>query len=319
MAVTLSLLRTFVTVVRTGSVTRASEELVVTQSSVSGALAALSKEMGERLVERDGRGLRPTAAGAAFLPHAERVLATLEDAAAAVREAADPTRYRLRLAATTTAAEHLVPVLWKAFRQRHPEVELSLEVGNRAVVNRLLDQFQADVGIGGPPVDNRLRGIAFLENEFVLVTAPEDARARRGPLALDELANATWLVREPGSGSREVSLELLAGGLSGRPRLLTIGSDAAIKRSVALGLGIALIPRATVDRELDDTTLAPLNLIGGAPVRAWHALFATDAPRRTGAEAFLAFVRRGDAAHALTDRHTPLDSPASGGPETPVG
>ncbi len=318
MAVTLSLLRTFVTVVRTGSVTRASEELVVTQSSVSGALAALSKEMGERLVERDGRGLRPTAAGAAFLPHAERVLATLEDAAAAVREAADPTRYRLRLAATTTAAEHLVPALWKAFRQRHPEVELSLEVGNRSVVNRLLDQFQADVGIGGPPVEHRLRGIAFLENEFVLVTAPEDARARRGPLALDELANATWLVREPGSGSREVSLDLLAGGLASRPRLSTIGSDAAIKRSVALGLGIALISRAAVDRELDDATLAPLTLIGGTPVRAWHALFATDAPRRTGADAFLAFVRRGDAAHALTDRHTLLDSPPTGGPETTI-
>jgi DNA-binding transcriptional LysR family regulator len=315
-AVTLSLLRTFVTVVRTGSVTRASEELVVTQSSVSGALAALSKEMGERLVERDGRGLRPTAAGAAFLPHAERVLATLEDAAAAVREAADPTRYRLRLAATTTAAEHLVPVLWKAFRQRHPEVELSLEVGNRAAVNRLLDQYQADVGIAGPPIDNRLRGLAFLENEFVLVTAPEDARARRGPLALEELANATWLVREPGSGSREVSLELLAGGLSSRPRVSTIGSDAAIRRSVALGLGIALISRTAVDSDLDDGTLAQLTLVGGTPVRAWHALYAADAPRRTGADAFLAFVRRGDAAHALTDRQTALDSTTAGGPET---
>jgi len=318
-AVTLSLLRTFVTVVRTGSVTRASEELVVTQSSVSGALAALSKEMGERLVERDGRGLRPTAAGAAFLPHAERVLATLEDAAAAVREAADPTRYRLRLAATPTASEHLVPVIWKAFRQRHPEVELSLEVGNRAAVTRLLDQSQADVGIAGRPVDSRLRGVAFLENEFVLVTAPDDARARRGPLALDELANATWLVREPGSGSREVSLELLAGGLPTRPRLSTIGSDGAIKRSVALGLGVALISRAAVERELDDGTLVAVNLLGGTPVRAWHALFAGDAPRRTGADAFLAFVRRGDAAHALTDRQPILDSPTAGKPETTAG
>ncbi len=318
MAVTLSLLRTFVTVVRTGSVTRASEELVVTQSSVSGALAALSKEMGERLVERDGRGLRPTAAGAAFLPHAERVLATLEDAAAAVREAADPTRYRLRLAATPTAAEHLVPVLWKAFRQRHPDVELSLEVGNRAAVNRLLDQCQADVAIGGPPVDARLRGIPFLENEFVLITAPEDPRARRGPLALEELANATWLVREPGSGSRDVSLELLA-GLPARARLSTIGSDAAIKRSVALGLGVGLVSRVAVDRELDDGTLAVVGLLGGTPVRAWHALFSGVAPRRTGADAFLAFVRRGDAAHALADRHSLTDAPAAAGSETPAG
>ncbi|HWH12901.1 MAG TPA: LysR family transcriptional regulator [Solirubrobacteraceae bacterium] len=316
MAVTLSLLRTFVTVVRTGSVTRASEELVVTQSSVSGALAALSKEMGERLVERDGRGLRPTPAGAAFLPHAERVLATLEDAAAAVREAADPTRLRLRLAATTTAAEHLVPTLWKAFRHRHPDVEVSLEVGNRAAVNRLLDQYQADVGIGGRPVEKRLRGLPFLENEFVVVTAPEDPRVRRGPVAIEDLASTTWLVREPGSGSREVSAELFAGSGLARPRLATIGSDGAIKRSAALGLGLALISRRAVEAELDDGSLALLTLAGGTPTRAWHALFAADAPRRAAAESFLAFVRRGDAAHALDDQHpSGRDPPPPGATE----
>jgi DNA-binding transcriptional LysR family regulator len=308
-AVTLSLLRTFVTVVRTGSVTRASEELVVTQSSVSGALAALSKEMGERLVERDGRGLRPTPAGAAFLPHAERVLATLEDAGAAVREAADPTRLRLRLAATTTAAEHLVPTLWKAFRQRHADVEVSLEVGNRAAVNRLLDRYQADIGIGGRPIEKRLRGVPFLENDFVLVTTPDDPRVRRGPLPIDELANTTWLVREPGSGSREVSADLFASGGLARPRLVTIGSDGAIKRSVALGLGIALISRRAVEAELDSGSLAPLNLIGGTPTRAWHALYAADAPRRTATDAFLAFVRRGEAAHAL-DARLPISDPS---------
>jgi LysR family transcriptional regulator, low CO2-responsive transcriptional regulator len=305
-AVTLSLLRTFVTVVRTGSVTRASEELVVTQSSVSGALAALSKEMGERLVERDGRGLRPTPAGAAFLPHAERVLATLEDATAAVREAADPTRLRLRLAATETAAEHLVPVLWRAFRQRHPDVELSLEVGNRAAVNRLLDRYQADIGIGGRPVEKRLRSVPFLENEFVLVTAADDPRARRGPVGLDDLVNATWLVREPGSGSREVTAELLAAGGIARPKLVEIGSDGAIKGSVGLGLGVALVSRRAVEAELAAGTLAMIGLTGGTPTRAWHALFAVDAPRRTAADAFLTFVRRGDAAHALEERPPPV-------------
>jgi LysR family transcriptional regulator, low CO2-responsive transcriptional regulator len=318
-AVTISLLRTFVTVVRTGSVTRASEELVVTQSSVSGALAALSKEMGERLVERDGRGLRPTAAGAAFLPHAERVLASLEDAGAAVREAADPTRRRLRLAATTTAAEHLVPTLWKSFRQRHADVDLSLEVGNRAVLNRLLDQDQADVGIGGRPVERRLRGIPFLENDFVVITAPDDPRVRRGPVPLDELAGVTWLVREPGSGSREVSADLFAGGAIARPKLATIGSDGAIKRSVALGLGVALISRRAVEAELDDGTLAALSLVGGTPIRAWHALFAADAPRRAAAEAFLAFVRRGDAAHALDHRLPPGDPALPGDGDAPGG
>ncbi|MGI8801829.1 MAG: LysR family transcriptional regulator [Solirubrobacteraceae bacterium] len=311
MAVTLSLLRTFVTVVRTGSVTRASQELVVTQSSVSGALAALSKEMGERLVERDGRGLRPTAAGAAFLPHAERMLATLEDGTAAVREAADPTRRRLRLAATTTAAEFLVPGLWGAFRRRQPEVELTLEVGNRRSVTRALDRHQADVGIGGQPLDARLRGVRFAENEFVVVAAAEDPRARRGPIPVEELHAGTWLVREDGSETAEVSTEFFAGRGLMRPPCLTIGSNAAIKRLVAMGLGLALLPREAVARELDDGTLSRLGVAGGTPVRGWYALSAVDAPRRTAAEAFLAFVAHGDASRALEEPAPPGSVAAS--------
>jgi DNA-binding transcriptional LysR family regulator len=309
-AVTLSLLRTFVTVVRTGSVTRASQELVVTQSSVSGALAALSKEMGERLVERDGRGLRPTAAGAAFLPHAERILATLEDGTAAVREAADPSRRRLRLAATTTAGEFLVPAVWNAFHRHHPEVELSLEVGNRAGLLRALDRQQADIGIGGRPLDPRLRGIRFLENEFVLITSPEDPRARRGPVAVEELQSATWLMREAGSGTGEVTSEFFASRGLARPRTLTIGSNGAIKRCVGMSLGVALQPRLAVERELEDGSLAALTLIGGTPTRGWYALSAADAPRRTAAESFLAFIRRGDAAGALEHPAATAAAPA---------
>jgi DNA-binding transcriptional LysR family regulator len=304
-AVTLSLLRTFVTVVRTGSVTRASQELVVTQSSVSGALAALSKEMGERLVERDGRGLRPTAAGAAFLPHAERILATLEDGTAAVREAADPTSRRLRLAATTTAGEFIVPAVWLAFRQRNPEVELTLEVGNRASVIRSLDRHQADLGIGGRPLDPRLDGLRFLDNEFVVIAGPEDPRARRELIAAEELQASTWLVREPGSGTGEVTAEFFAARGLTRPRTLTIGSDGAIRRCVETGLGIALQPRHAVERELDEGRLSRLQVAGGTPSRAWYVLWASDAPRRAAAEAFVAFVRRGDAARALED-HPPF-------------
>jgi DNA-binding transcriptional LysR family regulator len=311
-AVTLSLLRTFVTVVRTGSVTRASQELVVTQSSVSGALAALSKEMGERLVERDGRGLRPTAAGAAFLPHAERVLATLEDGTAAVREAADPSRRRLRLVATTTAAEFLVPGVWSAFRQHHPEVELTLAVGSRADLIGALDRSQADIGIGGRPLDPRLRGVRFLDNEFVVVGPPDDARARRGPIPAEELGAATWLVREAGSGTGEVTAEFFSTRGITRPRTITIGSNGSIRRCVALGLGLALQPLRAVERELEDGTLARVSVAGAMPSRGWYALYALDAPRRAASEAFLTFVRRGDAARALEESRPAAPALASG-------
>lgn len=299
MAITVSQLRTFVTVLRTGSVTRAGEQLVVTQPSVSGALAALAKEVGVRLVERDGRGLRPTAAGTALLPYAEQVLGLLEDGRQAAREAADPTHGRLRLAAASTAGEYLVPPLLRAFAEHAPEVEVSLEVGNRETVLTRLERHAVDVAIGGrPPAGGPISGIPLVENEFVVIAAPADPLVARASIGPGELAGATWLIREPASGTRAVSTEFFARhDLS--PRTLTIGSNGAIKQSVAVGLGIALQSQAGVLDELRDGTLVALKVQSGLPTRSWFALYATDGPRRAAPEDFLAFVRSGAAAQAV--------------------
>lgn len=296
MAITISQLRTFVTVLKTGSVTRAGEELVVTQPSVSGALAALSKEVGARLVEREGRGLRATAAGAALLPYAETLLGLLEEGRQAAREAADPTHLLLRLAAVPTAAEFLVPPLLRAFRERCPEVEVSLEVGDRETVLTRLEHHAVDVGIGTrPPANRRISSISLLEDELVLITGPGDSRAARASVSARALAGSTWLIRERSSSTRASATEFFAHhGLA--PPTLTIGSNGAIKQSVALGLGIALQARAAVGGELRSGRLASLNVQGGLPSRTWFALYATDGPRRAGPTEFLAFLRSDAAA-----------------------
>ena len=120
MAVTLTQLSAFLTVVRHGSVTAAAEELFVTQPSVSAAVAALEREVGVKLLERDGRGLRPTDAGTAFAPYAAHVLGLLEQGGRAAREAAEGGRTMLRISAVTSAGDHVVPQLIRAFRDAHP-------------------------------------------------------------------------------------------------------------------------------------------------------------------------------------------------------
>ena len=132
MAVTLTQLSAFLTVVRRGSVTAAAEELFVTQPSVSAAVAALEREVGAKLLERDGRGLRPTDAGTAFAPYAAHVLGLLEQGERAAREAAEGGRTMLRISAVTSAGDHVVPQLIRAFRDAHPELDLVLHIGNRA-------------------------------------------------------------------------------------------------------------------------------------------------------------------------------------------
>ena len=132
MAITLTQLRSFLAVVRTGSVTAAADDLVVTQPSVSAAVSALSRELGVELTQRVGRSIQPSPAGEAFAPFAADVIGLLDQGGRAAHEAADAASSELRLAAVTTAGEHIVPPLIEAFSTLHPDIKLNLDVGNRA-------------------------------------------------------------------------------------------------------------------------------------------------------------------------------------------
>src|SRR6266550_63447 len=170
---TLGQLRTFLAVASTGSVRAAAEQLVVTQPAVSSALAAVRKQVGVALVARDGRGLRLTPAGEALAERARAALALLDEAVAAARGEADPDRGRLRLAAVTTAGEHLAPPLLASFLAGHPEVTVSLEVGNRRRVADLLSHHEVDLAIGGRPPPGA-ETLAMRSNRLVVVAAPGD-------------------------------------------------------------------------------------------------------------------------------------------------
>ena len=302
MAVTLTQLVAFLTVVRRGSVTAAAEELVVTQPSVSAAVSALERELGVELTERAGRTLRPTVAGAAYVPYASDVLGLLEQGARAARAAAELEPHTLRVSAVTTAGEYLLPQLIQAFRERHPDVEISLDVGNRDVVFQRLLDHKVDVAITGRiPDDERLVGRDFAENEFVLITAAADPLAKRRWVAVEELSGRPWLLREPGSGTRTLCEEYLAShGIA--PTVLTLGSNGAIKQASRAGLGLALQSRAAVELELEMGVLATISPRGGLPQRRWHVVRSAVGPVRGDTEAFMAFCETPAARHALARR-----------------
>jgi LysR family transcriptional regulator, low CO2-responsive transcriptional regulator len=289
-AVTLTQLRAFVAVARTGSVSGAAEELFVTQPSVSAAVSSLARELGVELTDRLGRRVRVTEAGEAFLPFAVDVLGLLEQGRRAAVEAVEQQRRSLRIAAVTTAGEFVVPELLGEFTARHPEIDVALEVGNRAHVFRLVLDREADVGIGGrPPEAAGLVGRRFRENPIVLVTSPEDRLSRRRSVPVEELAGRTWLLREEGSGTRLMVEEFLQRHEL-RPRALTLGSNGAIKAAARLGLGVSLQSRVAVELELATGLLATISLRGGLPVRHWYTLRPAAGSLRSPLEQFLRFV-----------------------------
>jgi DNA-binding transcriptional LysR family regulator len=296
MAVTLNQLASFLAVAREGSVSGAAEKLYVTQPSISAAVSALSRELGVELTERVGRGVGLTSAGEAFRPYAADVLGLVEQGRQAAREAAELSMRSLRVAAVATAAEYVVPSLLRSFAEVHPEIHLSLEVANRATVFERVLEHEVDVAIAGrPPEDDRIAGKAFLRNEIALITAPEDPLAGKRSVSPRQVADRVWLQREPGSGTRQLVTEFLAGH-DLRPQTLTLGSNGAIKEAVRLGLGVSLQSRLAVAHELGSGMLAEVHVKGGLPERQWYALHSATVPPRPSVEVFLEFAHESSAA-----------------------
>lgn len=297
-------LRTFVEVSATGSVRQAAERLFVTPPAVSAALAALQKELGVSLVQREGRGLVVTGPGVIFAGYARRVLGLLDEAAAAVSGQGDAERGRVRLAAVTTAGEHVLPRFLASFRSHYPLTEISLEVGNRGRVWDLLDNHEVDLAIGGrPPTPERFCTLAVRPNALVVVAASATGAHRVGPLpprvvAASELGQRVWLLREAGSGTRSTTFGLFE-ELNISPPTLTLGSNGAIRESVGVGLGVTLISRDAVARELDAGHLEELTIPGGARERPWHVVGRRDEALPPTARLFLD--------HLMTPSEPPLD------------
>ena len=272
---TFTQLRTLVAVVATGSVRGAAERLLVSQPAVSATLASLQREVGVPLVARAGRGLEITPAGLAFAQQARQILRRVEDAQVAARETLDPTRGRVRLAAVTTAGEHVVPRFLATFRKRYPDAELSLEVGNRDRVWATLIEHEVDLAIGGrPPGGGLFATLALRPNVLVLVAAGRGTPSVR-EVSLDELSRQTLLLREPGSGTRSTAEELYDELGIAPKATLTVGSNGAIRESVQVGLGVTLISRDAVARELEDGAFEEWRCPTLPRHRAWHLVSRT--------------------------------------------
>jgi DNA-binding transcriptional LysR family regulator len=299
MAVTHTQLTAFLAVVRHGSVTAAAQELYVTQPSVSAAVSALEHEMGVQLTERAGRNVRPTAAGREYARYAEHIVGLLKEGAEVAGQVASGTEQELRLGAVLTAGEHLMPTLIQGFREHRPDLHLDLIVANRREVFRLLAAHDVDLVVSGrAPDEGDFDAVPFAPNEFALVTAPDDPLTKRSAVALDELAERSWLVREQGSGTRRLTEEYLAAQQID-PARLTLGSNGAIKNAARIGLGVALQSQVAVRLELDYGLLATIRPRAALPKRSWFVVRSKAGPLREPVQAFTAYVRSAAAGRAL--------------------
>ncbi len=259
-------LRALVELANTGSVRGAAERLVVTESAVSSALSALSAEVGVPLMDRHGRGVRLTPAGRRYVEYARRILGLYDEAVLAAKGEVDPEHGSIRLAAVTTAGELLIPALLASFTAKYPDVVCKLEVGPRTALWPMLARHEVDIVVSGrPPADLHQAEVqAVRPNTLVLVGPPEMADGFAP-------AETTWLMRESGSGT-QATTTILLGELGISPPQMVLGSHGAVVAAAVAGLGVTLVHRQAVDRELETGVLVELPIAGTPLDRPWHVV-----------------------------------------------
>ncbi|MFH9075699.1 LysR family transcriptional regulator [Streptomyces alboflavus] len=245
----LAALELLLAVARLGSLGRAARELGITQPAASGRIRSMERLLGVALVDRSPRGSRLTGAGALVTDWARRIVEAAEAFDAGAQALRDRRDSRLRVVASMTIAEYLLPGWLVALRARWPDTAVSLLVGNSAVVAERLLAGEADVGfVEGIGVPAGLDGVVVAQDRLVVVVAPGHAWARRrAPIGAAELAASPLILREEGSGTRAV-LDAALGGLA-RP-LLELSSTTAVKSAAVSGAGPAVLSELAVGEEL---------------------------------------------------------------------
>jgi DNA-binding transcriptional LysR family regulator len=204
-----------------------------------------------------------------------------------------------------TTANYFIPALLGSFSRRHPEVTVSLDVTNRETLLRQLAENTVDLVImGRPPAEADVEAESFLDNPLVIVAPPDHPLARHKKIPLERLQEETFLVREPGSGTR-IAMERFFTERTMRLKTgMEVGSNEAIKQSVQAGLGLGLLSRATIDQELALKRLVVLDVAEFPIMRHWYIVHRQGKRLSPVAEAFREFVLA-EAKNLLQSTRTP--------------
>src|SRR5574337_234003 len=287
-------LEIFVKVVQLGSFSKAAEALFLTQPTVSEHIRGLEEEIGIRLLDRLGRGAAPTKAGQLLLGYAQRILELQREARQALEQFQGRMSGELVVGASTIPGEYVLPALTGRFKEKYPDIAISLLIGDsQGVVDWVLGG-RVEVGVAGAQIPHRsLEYRELMPDELVVVVSVNHPWHGRKTATLEGVRQEPLIVRERGSGSRgtlaralaEVGLDLSAFRVVGE-----MGSTQAIKQAVKASVGISLISKRAVAEECQHGILSCVKVKDLRFRRAFYLVINTARTRSPLAEAFLAFL-----------------------------
>ncbi len=288
--VTLRQLKVFEAVGRHLSFSRAAEELHLTQPAVSMQVKQLEEQAGLPLTEMVGKKVFLTIAGEEVVRHARRIAQQLREAGEALDAIKGVRGGRLSIGVISTA-KYFAPRLIAEFRRRKPGIELNLGIFNREIIVRQLADNEVDLAImGQPPQEFTTISETFADHPLVIIAPPEHPLARHTQITAAQLSEETFLIREPGSGTRATMERFFADvGIAPRHALEMVGNE-TIKQAVMAGLGLAFISAHTVSLECEVGRLVKLPVTGTPVMRRWFVVHRTEKELMPVAETFRAFL-----------------------------
>ncbi len=311
---TLDQLRIFVAVAARSHMRRAAEDLHMTQSAVSAAVAVLEGQHQVRLFDRVGRRIELTDEGRAFLPTARAVLSQADTARIHLGDLAREPRGRLRIHASQTVASHWLPRRLVTLHARHPGIAIALTVGNTAQVAEAVSTGAADIGfVEGDVTQGDLMRKVVAEDELALVTATGNPFAALPQPSADDYRAALWVLREPGSGSR-AQFETHLGGMGLTLGDLTVAfhlpSNEAVLAAIAAGPMVGMISHRAA-RGVSGLTVRQVSW-APAPRRSFSALTHPERHRTRAVQALFDVLSPGGQADGLAkEAENPANGPQS--------
>ncbi len=278
----------FLAVVEHGTMTAAAEAEGIAQPAISVHVRNLERFYGAPLLERSGRRVRLTTAGELVATHTRRLIGLVDDLGDAIADLEGLRGGRLVVGASATVAETWLPDVLGRFRGAHPAVELDVRLGNSEhVLREVRDRALAFGIVGKPESDPDLVARAVFDDSLAIFAAVDHPLLRRGPLRLTDLAAETVVLREPGSATRELTVGCLAARGFRPAQTVHLGSNEAVKRAVAAGLGIGILSARAVDVDVRAGDVTILSCQGWECRRRFWLVHRRDRLLSRAEEAFL--------------------------------
>ena len=278
----------FLAVARLGNVSRAAEEMYLTQPTLTARIKALEDELGDQLFVRTSRGMRLTEAGREFVPYAERSMASIEEGRQRLRELRGASGGRLSLGTSPGVSTYALPAILERFTAAHPRVSVSVKTGHSEDILEMVLKEDVHLGLAREMEHPEIESLPLYEDELVLVVDPQHRFTEKGSAEIAEVGDEHLILFDHASSYYELTQSLFRSAGIREYSAIELDNIEAAKRMVEHRLGVAFLPRTAVVRSVAAGHLSLIEIEDSPEIqRPIVALWRRDVPLTGTVQAFL--------------------------------